>query len=254
MLLGVLAAPAAAQAGTAAGSTYRVETCNGGDECRYFAPFTMLRVLFTAAPGERNAVSAEELFGQPDGAAVVLRDEANDVKASGLCKQQGPRGVRCAGPYQLDAEVRTGDQDDTVTRTGEAYMGTGNDTASGLDNGSSLFGEQGNDTVTGGAGIDLLYGGDGDDRLRGLVDSDYMYGGAGRDRLGGDADDDTLKGDGGRDRVSGGPGADELSGGDGDDRMSGGSGSSLRPGPRSGARRPHRRSDRLRSGQPPVSL
>lgn len=234
-VLGALAAAPAAQAGTAHGDTV-MPTCSG--TCKGFNFSPILRVVYTAAPGESNVVLTNRVFNPATGFSFSLRDQGADVFATGRCERVGTREARCGPDNRLDETVRTGDRDDVYEGTSHAFLGAGDDTGRAptpdpppapgfeLEFGTEIDGDEGADVLTGGPGFDTLRGGEGDDRLAG-GDSDlgeHLFGGSGRDRVVGSPGGDTLKGDSGRDRVSGGAGIDFLSGNSGDDRVGGDAG------------------------------
>ena len=89
---------------------------------------------------------------------------------------EGTDSVSASIDFTLSANV------ETLTLTGSALRGTGNDrantvTGNGLDN--ILEGLAGNDTLKGNAGIDVLNGGSGNDTLSGGAGSDLFVLGAG---------------------------------------------------------------------------
>ena len=104
------------------------------------------------------------------------------------------------------------------------FAGLGNDRLYGEGGNDLLSGGTGNDTLSGGSGHDLLAGGSGNDLLSGGTGNDVIHGESGRDRLYGSFGNDTLRGGSGRDSVFGQEGNDVLYGGSGNDHLSGGDG------------------------------
>lgn len=76
------------------------------------------------------------------------------------------------------------DNVESLTLTGTAYYGDGNDLdnfIAGNDSANSLYGYGGSDHLYGEGGNDYLYGGDGPDAITGGTGADTIYGGAGND-------------------------------------------------------------------------
>ncbi len=83
-------------------------------------------------------------------------------------------------------------------------LGSGDDIATGSDEG---------DNIDGGAGDDLLAGNEGDDTLIGGAGEDTIFGGDNDDLLDGGTDDDVINGDAGEDTILGSAGDDTIDGG-----------------------------------------
>jgi hypothetical protein len=165
-----------------------------------------------AAPGEKNAVSAEWAGGY-----LIVRDTGAELKPSGLCSALDANTARCAPGTQVN-EVRLGDGDDSFTGRADAFSGyaygeAGADAieVEGRPSIALLDGGTGDDTLTAAGGWDSLVGGDGADRLRGGAGDDRLYGGAGDDELDAGAGNDDLNGLTGSDSFDGGEGFDRLS-------------------------------------------
>jgi RTX calcium-binding nonapeptide repeat (4 copies) len=184
-------------------------------------------VVYTAAPGEANAVG---VFVE-NGELVVHSNVTVQLEPGSGCT--GPFGeeARCGGGV-ASVSAGLGDLDDSVTTSADAPTvdydgGPGNDNLQGS---GTLAGGTGDDVLTGNGTLD---GGEGNDQLNG---DGTLRGGGGNDRLegagtldGGDGDDQ-LKGRaglGGNDTLLGGSGNDRLEGfgtldgGDGDDFLRG---------------------------------
>jgi Ca2+-binding RTX toxin-like protein len=223
-----LAAPASA----ATVSVGHADSCRGDVACsKYGGGVPVPVTAFTAAPGERNALTVTT-----DGGELVLHDDVATVTAADPCNAPDPHTARCPlTPGELGVRgvaVQLGDGDDT------AVLGPGVP-AAGLDGGAGadrITGGPGDDVVDGGPGDDHLTGGGGDDLLsyaargRGVVvDLSARIGGGpgeedtltGFDRLEGGRGGDWLRGSPGDDRIDGGAGNDVLHGGRGDDVVSG---------------------------------
>jgi Ca2+-binding RTX toxin-like protein len=250
ILLGLLF-PASALAGTARFGEVVTDGKYG---------YTVPAVFFSAAPGERNAITLAR-----DGLAVTLRDAGATVQTGSGCRAIDAHTVVCREPISANEGSRplimidAGDGDDAVTVPAEPERaativdgGAGADTLTGA---GSLDGGPGRDVLTGGTDRDVLDGGGGDDVLRGSSGDDQLDGGGGDDRIDGGPGRDLATyagrrrgvrvdlvarsatgGDGERDRlagiedVAGGKGADTLvgderanglNGGPGDDTLSG---------------------------------
>jgi Ca2+-binding RTX toxin-like protein len=171
--------------------------------------FTGRSAVFTAAPGERNAVEVVQAGGR-----VVFTDAGAPVTVGDGCSAEGV-SVSCPGSV---ASVDLGDGDDTAD-------------VAGADAG--VQGGPGNDEILvgrdGGAG-----GGDGDDRVERqahVVSGAPPFGGPQPDLDGGPGDDVILGSDAADEALYGGPGddriygrggvLDSLSGGDGNDLLDG---------------------------------
>jgi Ca2+-binding RTX toxin-like protein len=216
-------------------------------------------MVFTAAPGERNAVTTTEI----DDYTLRITDAANPVTAGSRCRSIGAHTVECStsglpyspslSGYLYTARVIAGDRDDTVRSAGEwgpllvADGGTGSDFIEGAL-------KRGDDLDGGGGGTDRLFGRgnsdtltDGDDPA--AVDADVLDGGddageqdtvsyarrtapltidlADADTDGEQGEGDTLTsvesavGGAGDDTLDGTPGPNWLRGGAGDDHLDG---------------------------------
>jgi len=80
-----------------------------------------------------------------------------------------------------------------IERKNLAFMGEGNDHATGGDLGDELHGEGGNDNIYGNGGDDYLFLDLGDDYASGGGGSDTILGGGGTDTVLGDAGDDDIR-------------------------------------------------------------
>jgi hypothetical protein len=247
-----LAAPAAAQAGTAKVTSY--QTCADAAACKYGVYETRQSVGFTAADGESNAVTISR-----SGAVVTVRDSGSAVTASDGCTSVSPNEAACSvNPTFAGVGVTLGDGNDSLTLPGSLVVPV---TANGGAGNDQLNGGAENDTFDGGPGLDMVAGGGGADTFVSPPDDralDTYDGGAGRDLLdysarksplfvdlaagagegeagendvvrgvedvnGGSAAD-VLRGDAAGNRISGGPGADTLSGAGGADVLTGNAG------------------------------
>ena len=109
-------------------------------------------------------------------------------------------------------KVYTGDGNDTITGDNfstHMYGGRGNDTISiGSTGGGiqSIYGGDGTDSLTGGSAADRIFGDDGNDRLFMSAGGDIMYGGDGNDLFWFDAGDTIAAGT----QLYGGAGADVI--------------------------------------------
>ena len=172
------------------------------------------RVIFDAAPGERNAVRytvevAPDFLGRT---SWTVTDDQAPVTAGEGCVQLDGHSARCdaSGPQASFsfADVRLGDGDD---RFGPSSTGS-------FGGGIVATGGDGDDEIVGtGFTHGLLSGDAGDDVLRsGSIPAipSSLHGGPGNDRLFGGAGGDQLDGGGGIDELHGGPGPDQLSDGD----------------------------------------
>lgn len=226
LLLLIGAFPAPVQAATAAFT----------EQCDRAGCFDQ-RVVFRAAPGERNLVSVAAADMR-----MRIRDEGALLAAGAGCVAVDAHEVVCGAPGGLRFEARLGDGDDVIDASAarmehSLFGGPGADSLTGAANGNYL---------DGGGGTDVLRGGDGDDSLRdgdgvaGVVDGDVLDGGAGTDLVSYDdrrtavrvdvADElpDGAAGEGDRldgiDGVFGGRGDDHLAGSDEAGAMDGGPG------------------------------
>jgi len=218
LVLLILVAPAPAQA-----STVRVDD----------RPVDPDGLVFTAAPGERNQVSAERVSPT----VLIVRDAGSVISPGAGCVSVAV-GVQCSTTTGASLELNAflGDEDDLATADGTIDGGRGDDRITG----SGSF--------TGGPGDDVLvatgyaYFADGDGRHPGHD----VYRGAGEDHLSyqgrpapvrvdlrahhtsedrvtgvkfvqGSEGDDVLIGDDNANTLDGGAGADRISGLAGDD-------------------------------------
>lgn len=189
-LLGALALPAAASAGTASvtGST----------------------LTYDAAAGETNDLSIET-----DAGVFRVIDNTAAVTAGTGCNQRTVHRVNCATAGITHLTVLARDQDDSV----QLLTGTVNATLNGGSGTDDLASDAGDDTLSAGpnstAGIqENLFAGAGDDVLNGSTGasaSDFLNGGPDDDQLLGGAGNDSLFGDTGADDIQGGGGFDFLS-------------------------------------------
>ena len=157
-------------------------------------------VLYRAAPGERNDVTAtvELLDGQE---VWTLTDSAATVTAGIPCVSVDVHTVRCPPRPSRSinaADVDLGDLDDQF-----------------------LWAPRGSESIF---GVVIANGGAGDDRLGGQTSVNVVRGGPGADvlRSGEFSEVNDLNGGPGNDRLIGGPGFDELNGGGGRDELYGG--------------------------------
>lgn len=262
-LLAVLAAPAAARAGTA---HVPPQHCEPYSESHFTCTATL---RYDAAAGERNEVTVTGIADPP---AVRFEDVGAPVRAGEGCEQAGEHAAICAVP---EADVRlvrvlAGDGDDRASIGNERMLpttlsgGAGDDvlSAAGAFGGMTLVGGPGSDRLTGSPGIDRLLdgdregapardtvdGGDGLDTIsyegrsagvsvdlaagrggaRGehdiLTSVERAHGGRGDDRLIGTGGDDVMAGGRGDDVLRGLAGHDFLAGGGGSDNLRGGRG------------------------------
>lgn len=217
-------------------------------------------IVFTAAPGEANAVSFA-LAGDPEGedpAFVDVTDAGARIEAGEGCSAQAENTVRC--PHHvvrahlgdgadslscLDADACPGlhalggDGADTITGTGflRAYGEAGDDTLVGSGWLVEAFGGEGEDTITVTGGVQWesarlsADGGPGDDTIGAAATwaaPVTLAGGPGDDSVGGTGPV-VAHGEWGADRLSaatsfGGPGADTLVGSAEEDCFAGGRG------------------------------
>ena len=137
-------------------------------------------VVFTAAAGERNRVTAS----YPAAGSVRVADTAG-LEAGEGCTAESPTVAVCAvRATEFGDQWELGDGDDRLTIDGAPR---------GAAEGSSILDGSGNDVVLGSAG------------------DDSIFDGPGRDRHAGRGGDDTLFSAGGADVLSGGAGADTVS-------------------------------------------
>lgn len=141
--------------------------------------------------------------GQGDDLYVIDNALDQAIEAAG----EGVDAVIASLNHTLAAEI------ETLTLTGTARKGTGNDLSNlitGNDADNVLSGMKGEDTLYGGIGWDELKGGDGKDTLYGGSEDDVLDGGGGKDK---------LYGDSGADYLTGGKALDKLFGGADDDTL-----------------------------------
>jgi hypothetical protein len=160
------------------------------------------RVLYLAAPGERNAVSLETVFS-----GLAFTEFHAPLVAGAGCVSGHP--VVCESH---PVEAHLGDRDDLASLNSQAGSAT-------------VFGDAGNDDfLAGGNGLVNAYGGSGNDTIRVSTDGQAnAYGGSGDDRIGGGFSQllDVFQGESGNDllvtrgggTLDGGTGQDELVGG-----------------------------------------
>jgi hypothetical protein len=117
--------------------------------------------VFTAAPGERNAVTVEMTAGG------LARVTDTGAPITGACTPETPNTVVCPQGITLDAHL--GDGDDTIADHGRTWLG-------------EVLGGPGNDFLVGSRFDDVLKGGPGDDTLVSAGGDDRLDGGAGNDR------------------------------------------------------------------------
>ena len=253
--LALLAAPAAASAGTIA---IRTETGAGG---------TTFRVAeYVAAAGEANRLAFVHSAG-----LLRVTDTGATVVAGAGCTSVSATVATCPATTYTNVRVWAGDRNDVVRGVtwqcsnsvlcpvNQLIGGQGNDLLIGSDeNHDRLFGGPGKDRLRGHGQYDVLAGGPGADVFRGgagfdevvywgrkngvsadldgvaddgevgeldLIgkDVEYLTGGDGDDTLTGDAGQNDLTGGPGSDVLRGRGGFDVITGESGDDTLSGGS-------------------------------
>ncbi len=195
--LSLLAVLTAALAGPAAA---HAATITGGESAFGFA-----YLIYTAAPGETNAVS------------IAPSSDGWTVDDSGATISLGSPSAHCVLNTPHEADCANTDGVESVGRM-VVNLGDGNDSFdadSSIPTPMVVLGQSGDDTIDTGAGADFIVGGAGDDSLDGHGGDDLITGGIGGD---------SLYGDLGNDELGGGPGDDFLDGGAGNDRLNGGSG------------------------------
>jgi hypothetical protein len=206
---------AAAPAGAA---TVRVTSECDRSVCEY-------NVAYTAAPGERNVLSADETRG-----TIVVHDAGAAVAAGVGCTAVAG-GVTCSPPVDIFATLVAdlGDGDDVSTANGVIDGGPGNDRLSGV---GAFTGGPGEDVLSGSGSFTDgdgakpahdVYTGDGRSSLsyagrRAGVRIDLRAGRAGEDRATGMIN---ATGGDGADVLIGTDGPNDLTGGDGGDRIVG---------------------------------
>jgi RTX calcium-binding nonapeptide repeat (4 copies) len=186
----VLGLPGGAVAGTVTvESTRPADPEHGGDV-----------VVFRAAAGERNVVSAQAEL--PPGGDYVWRitDTGAVITAGAPCQTVDQHTVLCParpGRYIDFARFELGDGDDR-------FRTSSPETSLDLTGTFSADGGPGDDRLTAGSSINLLAGGEGNDVLRATTrEANQFDGGPGDDRLFGHAGFDELDGGGGRDELYG---------------------------------------------------
>jgi len=179
-------------------------------------------VTYTAAPGERNALTITQSGGN-----VILDESSADVTITdgGGCPIVGGN-AQCPEAGVTKIVVDLGDGDDILNATAPTVLSAV--TVSGGDGGDQLLttaqadtidGGAGNDSIDGRAGDDVMSGGAGRDSFTSAAGNDTQNGGSGGDNLRGGDGNDTLNGEDGNDNLTGDDGNDTLSGGTGDDRV-----------------------------------
>lgn len=221
LLVGMFLIVAPAQA-----ATIGIDASCGKESCSY-------RVIFTAAPGERNVVTVE----QPENHTVIVRDAGAPIRPGNGCQAQGDGGVRCAmgSPHEVfGAVVHLGDGDDVAAGDAIFYGEAGNDRITGNGSGGpgddELMNQRGyfvdDDGPTRGHDVYRSWDGHGIvsyETRRSSVLADLRPGTHSEDRLEGIREvrggmaDDVLIGDDAPNRLIGGPGTDRLLGLGGDD-------------------------------------
>jgi Ca2+-binding RTX toxin-like protein len=153
-------------------------------------------ILYSAAPGEANAVVVSE-----EGLAIRFTDPAAPVTAGPGCVSDGDDALCDFSSLNfINVHVDLGDGDDSADLSGLDFP-----MPPLFEAASVVRGGPGNDHVLGGAGFDVFHGDEGDDELIGARSQDFLYGGPGNDILRGGA--------GFWDELDGGPGDDILNGG-----------------------------------------
>jgi Ca2+-binding RTX toxin-like protein len=175
-------------------------------------------VVFQAAPGEANEVTASYTFNT--GLVLIVRDQGAPITAGPGCVAALHRAVCPLPPRTM--QISAGDRNDSFNVGGAAVTfdgGTGNDSLTATGGAVNFHGGDGSDTVVTGDSRDELYGDQGNDKLYAGGTGDWYQ-------------DDLLVGGDGNDTLRGGDGDDVLEGGPGDDNLDGGGdGDDLRPGP-----------------------
>jgi len=210
------------------------------------------KLVYTAAPGERNQVfiQRENTMAQAP-QAVRVSELFRSVIAGAGCRanQADPIGAFCLVPASISVAV--GDNDDVAGPIFDAPTlldaGSGNDYAAGpVNSPATILGGPGNDRLVMGKANDIANGGSGNDLIYSYPAfrraRDQIKGGAGNDQIffpagkadGGPGNDQIfvrqsvgsadISGGAGKDHIRGGPRKDTLSGGSGRDRIEGDSG------------------------------
>ena len=172
--LGVLGAPAGAQAATV---SYQGDT-----------------LVLTAKPGERNQmiVGRSDLY---DDTIKIGDDYGIDHPGGPSCVDGGNGWLHCAAPAAVRVDL--GDGDDTFSFASDEALygpvtvsgGAGGDVLRGTNVAAgavTLGGGAGNDTIDGKAADETLLGGDGNDTLSGRGGADVLRGEGGDEALDGD--------------------------------------------------------------------
>ena len=249
----VLAAPVPAHAATVRGDVYCPPTSHYNFDC-------VPTVIFTAAPGETNEVSAVVV----DHETLEVRDGGAPITPGAGCVAIAG-GARCTNTIEgfpgptlyaslgdgddtstADGQIDGGSGDDMLRGTGTLTGGPGKDVIVAIGRSTLIDGDgrqaahdvyQGNGTAaltygarTSSVLVDLRPGHHGEDSISGVTG---ITGGYGNDTLIGDDKPNTLNGGpgddhvlgmGGDDNVAGGvEGIDVVDGGEGDDLLSGSS-------------------------------
>lgn len=136
-------------------------------------------VVFAAAPGERNRVTAR----YPAAGTVRVQDDAG-LQAGEGCTAETPTVAVCSvRANEFGDQWELGDGDDRLTIVGSPRGGA---------EGSSILDGPGNDVVLGSADDDSFFDGAGRDRHSGRGGDDTLFSGSGADVLAGGAGKDTV--------------------------------------------------------------
>jgi hypothetical protein len=136
-------------------------------------------VEFTAAPGERNHVTAR----YPAPATVRVQDTAGLQAGDGCTAESATAAVCVVRASEFGDQWDLGDMDDRLTLDGAPR---------GVAEGSSIVDGSGDDVVLGSAGDDSFFDGPGRDRLSGRAGDDTLFSGGGADDLSGGTGNDTV--------------------------------------------------------------
>lgn len=137
---------------------------------------TSKQVIFSAAPGEANRVTA----AQDANRQWIVRDDGAPLTAGTGCTAVDSNSARCTGDLMTALQIDTGDRNDTVRIPDTQSFGVVVDAGDGNDI------VQGHGVLNGGAGSDGLAGSPLSDSLNGGPDADVLRGGDGNDILSGD--------------------------------------------------------------------